>query len=167
MLRGGHNPARLLLRSVDGAEIHHLMPGKQLLNGRHNMGITAGAQNAVNLRHLFQNIPLIALGKAAGYQDFAHLPLRFQGGGLQNIIDGLALRGIDKAAGVDHHHIAAGNVTQNTMSGFLDAVHHPLAVHLILGTAKGNKTDICHYHKSSGKSSVSKERAFNACRMAP
>ena len=40
--------------------------------------------------------------------------------------------------------IAADNITFNSMPGFLNAMHHPLTINLILGTAKRNEPNICH-----------------------
>ena len=60
------------------------------------------------------------------------------------MVDGFALGRVDETAGIDDHHVSAHNVSLDGVAGFLDTVHHPLAVHLILGAAKRNKTDICH-----------------------
>ena len=145
---------------------HNLVAGEQLLNGGNDLGIAAGAQDAVHLGHFLEDIPLVALGQAPCHQNFAHLALRFQCGSLQNIVDGLTFCRVDEAAGIDHHHVAARDALVYRMSGFLHPEHHPFAVHLILGAAKRNKSDCCHY-SSSGKSSVSRESSLRACRIAP
>ena len=144
VLRSGHHSPHLFLRGINGAEIHHAVAGKQLFDGGDNLGIAAGAQDTVHLGHLLQDIPLIALAQAAGDQDLAHLALCLQRGSGENVINGFALGGVNKAAGVDDHHIAAGKVREHRVSRLPDPVHHPLAVHLVLGTAKRNKSDICH-----------------------
>ena len=166
MLGSGDHPAHFLLRRVNGAEIHNLVAGEQLLNGGNDLGIASRAQDAVHLGHFLEDIPLVALGQAPCHQNFAHLALRFQRGSLQNIVDGLTFCRVDEAAGIDHHHVAARDALVYRMSGFLHPEHHPFAVHLILGAAKRNKSDCCHY-SSSGKSSVSRESSLRACRIAP
>ena len=52
------------------------------------------------------------------------------------------------------------------MTGFLNAVHHPFTIHLILGAAKRDKTNFCHNH-SSGNSSASNSIPFKARRIVP
>ena len=144
VLRGGEHTARLLLRRVDGAKVLHFSFFQQGLDGGHDLGVAASAQNAVHLGHLLCNVPLIPLRQAAGDQNLSHQPLRFQLGSLQNVVDGLGFGGVDKPAGVDDHHVAAHNVLLDGVSGFLHPVHHPLTVHLIFRAAKGNKSNICH-----------------------
>ena len=63
---------------------------------------------------------------------------------LQNMINCLRLSRVNKSASIDNNHITANDIRLNLISGFLHTVHHPFAVHLILGTAKGNKSNICH-----------------------
>ena len=161
MLRGGDDPAGLLLRGIDGAVVRHFLLVQQRLNGGDDLRVAAGAQNPVHLGQLLLNVPLIPLGQAAGDQDFPHQTLLFQGGGSQDIVDGLGFGRVDKAAGVDDHHVASHDVLLDGVSGFLNPVHHPLAVHLILGTAKGNESNFCHISQSSNTSSQSKDRVFN------
>ena len=145
VLRSRDNTARLLLRHVDGAKIRDLLVLQQRFNGRYDFRVAAGSQNAVHFGHLLHDFVLVPLGQAAGDQNLAHQALLFQLGGLQNVVDGLGLGGVNKPAGVDHHHVAAHNVLLDGVSGFLHPVHHPLAVHLIFRAAKGNKSNICHF----------------------
>ena len=60
------------------------------------------------------------------------------------MVDRLGLSGINEAAGIDHNHIAAVDLAADGIACLLDAVHHSLAIYLIFGTAKRNKTDHCH-----------------------
>ena len=66
VLRGGDHPAGFLLRGIDGAKILHIPIFQQGLDGGHDFRIAAGAQNAVHLGQLLENVPLIPLGQAAG-----------------------------------------------------------------------------------------------------
>ena len=167
VLRSGDDTSGFLLRCINGAKFRNSLLIQQRLNGRDNLRIASRPQNTVYFRHFRQDLVLIPLGQTAGDQNLSHLALCFQRGSLQNVVDGLCLGRIDKAAGVDDHHVTAHNVLFDRVARFPDTVHHPFAVHLVLGTAKGYKTNICHFCYSSGKSSVSKESPFNACLMLP
>ena len=116
--------------------------GHDLVNGCHNFTIAAGAQNAVHLRKLSQHISLIALGHAAGDEKLFELSGLFQLRHFQNIVDGLFTGGGQEAAGIHHRHIRPLRVSLDGMSGSLDRGHHLLAVHLVFGTAQGNKCNI-------------------------
>lgn len=117
---------------------------QQFLNGRNDLRITAGAQNAVHLRQFLPNLVGIALGQAAGHENFPHPACLFQFCHPQNMIDGLALGGINKPAGINDHHVAVHHPVADRVPGFLDPEHHPFAVHLVFGAAQGNKSDRCH-----------------------
>ena len=136
MLRGGQDTTGFLLRSIDGAKVRNGITLQQCFNSRHDFRITAGTENTIDLRHFLHNFFLITLGKTAGYQNLTHIAIRFQSCGRQNVVDCFGLSGFNKSAGVDHHHITAHNIRTDCVTGFLHAVHHPLAVHLIFGTAQ-------------------------------
>ena len=163
---GGQDSAGLLLRRINGTEFADRIIRKKCLNGRNDFRIASGAEKAVHLGHFLQDLLLIPLGQAAGHQNFSDFPLRLQGPRHQDVVNCLGFRRIDESAGVDDHHIAAHNVAADGMSGLLHAIHHSLAVHLILGTAKGNKTYIRHDY-SSRKSSESICSSERAARISP
>ena len=144
VLGGRKDTPGLFLRGVDGAKIRYALFLQQAFNGWDDLGIAPGAQHAVHLRHLLHDLVLVALGQAAGDQDLADPALCLQRSRHKNMVDRLGLSGINEAAGIDHNHIAAVDLTADGIACLLDAVHHSLAIYLIFGTAKRNKTNHCH-----------------------
>ena len=136
----GQNALTALVGRVDIPQMagffalfHHLG------NGRGNIIIAAGTQQAVHLRQLLKNILFITLGHAAGDQDLLHLTRLFQFCHLQNILDGFLTGGRQKSTGIHHHHVAALRLGLDGVTCFRTQGHHLLAVHLILGAAKRNE----------------------------
>ena len=144
MLRSGENPPGFLLRRVNGVKLGNRVSFQQRFDGRYDFRIAARTQDTVHLWHFLDNLVLVALRKAAGNQNLSDLPLCLQRTGHENMVDGLRFGGINKPAGVDHNHIAAHNLTTDGVPRLLDTVHHPLAVHLVFGTSKGDKSNHRH-----------------------
>ena len=65
MLGGSENAAGLNLRRINGTEIINGLIRQQAVNGADYLGIVAGTQNAVYLRHFFHNLILVTLGQTA------------------------------------------------------------------------------------------------------
>ena len=101
--------------------------------------IAAGAQHAVHLGQLREDLLLIALGQTAGDQELLHPALGLFLADGDNVVDGLALGGVDEAAGVDHHQIHVLGLRADLPAGGLHQIHHLFAVDLILGAAEGDK----------------------------
>ena len=139
MLGGGQHPVELVDLAVDAGKAAGVAAAHQLLQRRHDLAVAAGAHDTVHLRQLRQDLLPVALGEAAGDQNFPHLPLRLQLCRGKDGVDGLLLGAVDKAAGVDDHHVRPGRLLQQDMPGVAAQCHHLLGVHQILGTAKGNK----------------------------
>ena len=95
-------------------------------------GLVGGtAHHRVHLGDLFLDLAAVALGKTAGDDDLQLRVLLLVGAGLQNVLNGLGLGALDKAAGVhkDGHGLVASRQQD---------VHHHIQIDLILGAAKGN-----------------------------
>ena len=138
--RRGQDALAALVGSVNVADV----AGPQSLlhnlhNGPGNITVAAGSQDAIHLRQLLQHVVLIPLCHAASDQNFLDLARFFQLGHLQNVVNGLLTGGGQKAAGIDHHHVAAFGGCLNVIARSLTGCHHLLAVHLVLGTAQGDK----------------------------
>ena len=118
------------------AACHHLVDGIA------DVAVAAGAQDAVHLRQLAQNVLLVPLGHAAGDEDLFHLAGALQLRHLQDVVDGLLAGGLQEAAGVHHHHVGPLGLGLDGVAGSLDGGHHLLAVHLVLGAAKGDKGNV-------------------------
>ncbi|CAN4045389.1 TRAP transporter small permease, partial [Dysosmobacter welbionis] len=140
----GQDASPVLGGGVDAAQVagpqargpHHLVDGGA------DIAVAAGAQNAVHLRQLVQNVLLVPLGHAAGDQDLLYLVGPLQLRHLQNVVDGLLAGGLQEAAGVHHHHVGPLRLRLDGVAGGLDRGHHLLAVHLILGAAQGDKGNV-------------------------
>ena len=131
--------AELVDRRVDVVEAADGAARHDGLDRVHNVLVAAGAENAVHLGKFLCHLTLIALRHAAGDQNFLELAGLFQLRHGENVLDGLLAGGRQKAAGVHHHHIAALRLGLNGVACLGAQSHHLLAVHLILGAAKGNE----------------------------
>ena len=137
--RGGQHPVQLLHRGVDAAEAADRTAGRHLTQCRNDLAVAAGAHDAVHLRQLLQDLLLVALGQAAGDQDLAHPALGLLLAHGQNVVNGLALGGVDEAAGVDDHQLHVLRLRAELPARLGHQVHHLLAVHLVLGAAQGDE----------------------------
>lgn len=133
----GQHPGQLLHRAVDIRKVAALLAVHHLLQGRHDVAEAAGAHDAVDLRQLIQDIGLIPLAQAAGDENLLNFPGVLQLGGGENGVNGLAFGAVDKAAGVDDHHVAAGAVLLDGDAGLETQGHHLLGVHPVLVAAQG------------------------------
>ncbi len=78
---------------------------------------------------------------------FFRPPAFFHLGELQDLVDGLALGAVDKAAGVDDRNVAAVHLADHVMAGLIEQVEHLLAVDLVFRTAERNETNSI-WHRS-------------------
>ena len=148
--RGGHHPLPVVIGPVDALEVLRVLPGHELLHRRHHVGVAAGAQHAVHLGQLFPDVVRVALGEAARHQQLFQLALVLQLGELQNVLDGLAFGGLNKAAGVQHRHVGPLRVAGDGVAGVPAQGHHLLGVHQVLGTAERDKGYfVWHHHRSN------------------
>ena len=149
--RCGEDPGSPLLRRADVAEVAGPEAlGHHLVDGLGDVAVAAGAEDPVYLRQLPQDILLVALGHAAGDENFPHLPGLLQLRHLQNVLNGLLAGGGQEAAGVHHHHVGPLGASLDGIAGGLGRRHHLLAVHLVFGAAQGNKRHvICHSQSPS------------------
>ena len=108
-------------------------------------GLVGGAAyNGVHLRDLFLDLAAVALGKAAGNDDLQVGIRLLVGAGLKDVLDGLGLGALDKAAGVHKDDIGFGQIGHSLVPGRQQDVHHHIQIHLILRAAKGNTRN---FHK--------------------
>ena len=124
-----------------------LLPCHQFLDGGHHVGVAAGAQHAVHLGQFGADVIGVALGETAGDQQLFQLALFLQLSQLQNIFDGLALGGVDEAAGVEHRHVGPFRVCGDGIARLLAQGHHLLGIDQIFGAAQGNKCNFIRHVK--------------------
>ena len=161
---GRQHAGQLLHRAVDVTEVGAVLAGHHLLHGGHNVAIVGGAHHAVDLRQFRPHFVPVALAQTAGHQNFLHLARRFQLGGGEDRLNGLRLGAVDKAAGVDDHHVAAVDVLLHGHACLQAHGHHLLRVDAVFVAAKGDKG---YVHKSPRfYSSISSPRRFRAGRMS-
>ena len=118
----GQDASPVLGGGVDVAQVAGPQAGAShhLVNGGADVPVAAGAQDAVHLRQLVQNVLLVPLGHAAGDQDLLDPALRLELRHGENVVDGLALGRVDKAAGVHHHHVGPLRLCLDGVAGGLD-----------------------------------------------
>ena len=139
MLRRREHAPGLVCRGVDVAELADgLAAVQQAVRHGDDVVIAARAEHAVDLRHLLQDLVLIALRQAACHEQSADAALLLQRAHGENVVDGLALGRVDKAAGVDDHEIRAVHILLQGVACLLQAIEHLFCVDLIFGTAKGD-----------------------------
>src|SRR5699024_5876245 len=81
-------------------------PGGDLVDD----AVGGAAHHRVHLGDLGADLAAVALGQAAGDHHLQIRVLLLIAARLQNVLDGLSLGALDKAAGVHQHHVGVGNV---------------------------------------------------------
>ena len=113
--------------------------------GLHNVAVGAQSQNRIALRHFLRHLLLIPLRHAAGDDDLLNLPLLFEPGKLQNVFDRLFLCVLDKAAGVDDHHIGKAAFRDDLHARIPQRREHQLRIHLIFrASERHHRNPYCH-----------------------
>src|SRR5699024_7798511 len=107
-------------------------PGGDLVDD----AVGSAAHHRVHFGHLGADLTAVALGQAAGDHHLQGGVLLLVAAGLQNVLDGLGLGALDKAAGVHQHHVGVGDVGHRLVAGSQQGVDHPVQVHLVFGTAQ-------------------------------
>ena len=70
------------------------------------------------------------------------------------MVNGLALGGVNEAAGVEHADIRPLGSGHQSMAGLLDQGGHLLGIHQIFGTAQGNKGHLIYAQRDSSSISA-------------
>ena len=121
--------------------MHHV------LNGRTDLAEAAGAEHAVHFRQALENVVFVPLRQAAGHENLFQSAGLFHLGELQDLVDGLALGAVDKAAGVDDGDVAPVHLADHLVAGLIEQIEHLLAVDLIFRTAERDETNSI-WHRS-------------------
>ena len=136
ILRRGQDTAILRLVCIDIVEALVAFAAQHLPDRVGNVKVGAGAKHAVDLRHFLQDLLLIALRKTAGDQDLLDPALRLELRHGENVVDGLGLCGLDKAAGVDDDELRTVGVGADLIPCLPQQPEHMLGIDLIFGAAK-------------------------------
>ena len=105
---------------------------------------TADAEKRVHLGQLFHHFFAIPFHKATGCYDMFTFSVFFQPCDVENIVNGLFLCTLDKAAGVDHNDLRLALVRCDLIPRVMQRTEHHLGVDKVLGAAEGDKADFCH-----------------------
>ncbi len=133
---GGHDAGDLLHGGVFIAEEACAAPREHRVGGAHDVPEAPDAEHGVDLRQLLQDRILVALAQTARDDQTAQPALLLELRHLQNVVDGLALRGVDEAAGIHDREIRPLRLGHQREAGLVEKVEHLLAVDQILGAAK-------------------------------
>ena len=140
VVRGADHPVGLRHRGVHVPEAGGtLVPGGGL-DDRGDVLIAPHAHEAVGGGADLVDGILPPLGHAAGDHDLPQPALRLQLGQLFDLRQGLVPGLFEKAAGVHHGHVAVLGPQGHLMAGLVGLPDHLLAVDLVLGAAKGDKS---------------------------
>ena len=134
--RRRQDAARLVGGGVDVAVLLHDPAQEHPGCGGGNVIVAARAEDAVHLGHLLQNFVLVALGQAAGDQNFSQPALLLQLRHLEDVGNGLLLGRVDEAAGVDNDQIRAVRLAGDPVTGLLKPEEHLLRIDLVFGAAE-------------------------------
>ena len=104
--------------------------------------VGADAHHRIHLGNLGADLMLVPLGQAAGNHHLQVGVLFLIGAGVQDILDGLSLCTLNKAAGVHDDHIRQAQVGGGGVAGSDETVAHHVGIHLIFGAAQRNDCDI-------------------------
>ena len=149
IFRRCEDPAIFRLVGIDIVETLVALAGQHLPDRVRNIVIRARAKHAVDLRQLLQNFFLIALGQAAGHKYLLDPPFRLELRHSQNVVNGLRLCRLDKAAGVDNDELRAVRVGADLVTCLPKQPEHVLGVDLIFGAAKRDHADRMGHDMSS------------------
>ena len=136
---GGHQPLTVVIGVADITKALRRLAAHDGFNGGDHLIIASGTQHPVHFRQLGTDILPIALGQAAGHQDLLQLSGVFQTGQFKDMVNGLALGRVDKAAGVQNADIRALRVRDDRVSRFPHQRGHLLRIHQIFCAAQRNE----------------------------
>ena len=135
--QGGQHPPAGHGHIQLGAEMHHPFVGKHMIDHVNDLCLVPDAHHGVHLGEFRRSLLPVALRQAAGHNDLPDGALRLQLAQLQDRVDCFLLGGLDKAAGVYHHHVRIPRLGDQFIAPLPDQMEHTLRIHQILGTAKG------------------------------
>jgi len=98
-----------------------------------------GAQDAVDLGHLLQNVAAVALSETAGDDEGAAGSPLLQLRELQDRLDRFLARAVDERAGVDDEALGVLGALREREPGLGQHAEHQLGVDLVLRTAEGRQ----------------------------
>ena len=101
----------------------------------------SGADDPVQLRQLFQQLPLIALGKASGGNQHLARPGLFEVAVFDDGVDGFLLGLFDESAGVDDDDLGMFGIRGELKAAFGQRAQHDLAVYLVFAATKIDEPD--------------------------
>ena len=104
------NGAALVAEIQGPAAVHHV------LDGLTDLAEAARAEHTVHLRKALEDVVFVPLRETAGHEDLFQAARLFHLGELQDLVDRLALGGVDEAAGVDDRNVAAVPLADHVMA---------------------------------------------------
>ena len=126
---------------VDVAKVGDGLAGLDAVNDLTDLLITPHADEAIHVGAETCHLVLLPLGHAAGDDDLLDLTGLLHLHQLFDFAHGLVPGLLKEAAGVHHHGVAVLRPQGHLVTGLVGLPDHLLAVDLILGTAKGNKSN--------------------------
>ena len=112
---------------------------------------TAHAEKGVHLGQLLQDLLTVALGQTAGDDDALQGAVLLKPGLVQDVVDGLLLGALNEGAGVDDDDVRVDILRGQLVARGHHLMEHDLGIQLVLGTAKGNESDLHIYILSFGE----------------
>src|SRR6185436_15772913 len=101
-----------------------------------------GAEDAVDFRHLLEDVATVALSEAAGDDERAAGALLLQLRELQDRVDRFFARAVDEGAGVDDEALGIFGALGQRESSLGQHAEHQLGIDLVLRAAEGRQVDL-------------------------
>ena len=132
--------AAVLLKG--GVAFAFLFPFRDRAHGVHDVVDAAYAQYGVHLRQFFKNLLPVAFRQASRDNDRLQMPVLFQPGDIQDIVNGFFFCTLNKRAGIDDDNVCVNVLRCDLISRLHDFMEHDLGVKLIFGATQRNKSDL-------------------------
>ena len=122
-----------------GADVSRSLPGR--IEQPRQVHEVAGADKDVHLGDALPQRRPKALGEASGHDEPARAARLLVAGEVEDRVDRLLLRLVDKGAGVDHQHVGLGGIHHQSMPVAHEQALHHLAVDEVLRAAEREEVD--------------------------
>lgn len=116
-------------------------PGHGRFTYFYNIVIRADTDKRINLRYFIEYLLLISLREAACHHKALDRTIPFQLRHFKNAVDRLALRILNKAAGVHNYEIRVIGIIREQIARILKLCEHDFRIHLVFGAAEGYHSD--------------------------
>ena len=118
--------------------MHHTVAVEHLVEDVHDVLAVADADDGVRLGELGGGLLAVALGETSRQDELLDASLLLELADLEDGLDGLLLRGLDEAAGVDDGNVRITELRHQLIAVAAQLLEHTLGIHQVLLASKGH-----------------------------